>query len=100
MIALNATTEKDRKIPLGQICCDVRHEVEQSIHAVIKVLHYTEKAKHALAFACPEHDQSHAATINFSPKGEPCNLTCPFNNKCYDLPEGYLLWFDEVGYMV
>ena len=103
MISLKATTKKDRKIPLGRICCDIRCEVERSIRTVIEVLHYTQRAKHVFAFACPEpspHDQSHAATINFSPEGEPCNLTCPFNNKRYDLPERYLLWFDEVGSII
>ena len=98
-IALNTTTEKCRKIPLGQVCCDIRHQIEQSILTVTEVLHYTQRAAHSFAFACPEpppHDQSHAATINFSPKGEPCTLTCPFSRECHSLPDGHMLWFDEV----
>jgi ankyrin len=101
-IALSPTTHRNRKIPLGQVCCDVRHEIESSIRSVTETLHYTQRASHSLAFACPEpppHDQSHSATINFSPKGEPCTMTCQLTRKLYpDLPDGHMIWFDEVDY--
>ena len=74
-IALSSTTDRSRKVPLGQVCCDVRRN---SIRSVTETLHYTQRASHSLAFACPEpppHDQSHSATINFSYKGEPCIMT-------------------------
>ena len=106
-IALSSTFDRNRKVPLGQVCCDVRREIESSIRSVTETLHYTQRASHSLAFACPEpppHDQSHSATINFSHKGEPCTMTCqlstltenPHSN--YDLPNGYMVWFDEVGH--
>ena len=100
-IALNTSINRNRTIPLGQICCTVRREIEISICAVKEALHYTQRAAHHLAFACPEpppHDQSHAATINFSPTQEPCTMSCPLNNKCYNLPDNYQLWFDEVSF--
>ena len=100
-IALSTTTKGNRKIPLGQVCCDVLNKINSSIHSVTEALHYTQKAAHKLAFACPEpppHDQSHAATINFSPKGEPCTMTCQLTGKLYpDLPDGHMIWFDEVS---
>ena len=100
-IALSTTTDCNRKVLLGQVCCDVRREIESSICNVTEALHYTQRAAHSLAFACPEpppHDQSHAATINFSPKGEPCSMTCQLTRKLYpDLPDGHMIWFDEVG---
>ena len=99
-IALDTTTEHDRKIALGRVCCDVRHEIESSIRSVTEALHYTQRAAHSLAFACPEpppHDQSHAATINFSPEGEPCTLTCPLTKNRHSLPVGHMFWFDEVS---
>jgi GTPase SAR1 family protein len=101
-IALSTTIDCNRKIPLGQVCCDVRREIESSIRSVTETLHYTQRASHSLAFACPEpppHDQSHSATINFSPKGEPCTMTCQLTRKLYpDLPDGHMTWFDEVGH--
>ena len=99
-ISLDTTTKHHRKVPLGRVCCDVRCEVESSIRSVTEALHYTQKAAHSLAFACPEpppHDQSHAATINFSPEGEPCTLTCPLTKNLYDLPVWHMFWFDEVS---
>ena len=98
-IALHTTIEQNRKITLGRICCDVRREIDESIRAVTEVLHYTDKAAHSFAFSCPEpppHDESHAATINFSPEGEPCTLTCPFSGNNHLPPDGHMLWFDEV----
>ena len=98
-IALHTTIEQNRKITLGRICCDVRREIDESIRAVTEVLHYTDKATHSFAFSCPEpppHDESHAATINFSPEGEPCTLTCPFSGNNHLPPDGHMLWFDEV----
>ena len=101
-IALSLTTDRNRKVPLGQVCCDVRREIGSSIRSVTETLHYTQRASHSLAFACPEpppHDQSHSATINFSPKGEPCTMTCQLTRKVYyDLPDGHMVWFDEVGH--
>ena len=99
-IALHTTIEQNRKITLGRICCDVRCEINESIRAVTEVLHYTDKAAHSFAFSCPEpttNDESHAATINFSPEREPCTLTCLFCRKRHlDLPNGHKLWFNEV----
>ena len=99
-ITLSTTTYCNRKVRLGRVCCNVRHEIESSIRNVTKALHYTQKAAHHLAFACPEpppHDQSHAATINFF-EGEPCTMTCQLTRKCYpDLPDRHMIWFDEVG---
>ena len=98
-IALHTTIEQNRKITLGRICCDVRREIDESIRAVTEVLHYTDKAAHSFAFSCPEpppHDESHAATINFSPEVEPCTLTCPFSGNNHLPPDGHMLWFDEV----
>ena len=101
-IALSSTTDRNRKVPLGQVCCNVRREIESSIRSVTETLHYTQRASHSLAFACPEpppHDQSHSATINFSHKGEPCTMTCQLTGKVYyDLPDGHMVWFDEVGH--
>ena len=101
-IALSSTTDRSRIVPLGQVCCDVRHEINSSIRSVTETLHYTQRASHSLAFACPEpppHDQSHSATINFSHRGEPCTMTCQLTRKVYyDLPDGYMVWFDEVGH--
>ena len=100
-MALSTTTGRNRKVSLGQVCCNVRREIESSIRNVTEALHYTQRAAHFLAFACPQpppHDQSHAATINFSPAGEPCTLTCPLTRKNYDLPIGHMVWFDEVGH--
>ena len=100
-VTVNTTTDKPRKIPLGRVCCDVRQEIERSIQTVTEILHYTHKAGYYFAFPCPEpppHNQSHAASIKFSPEQEPCTLICPFNKKHYDLPDGYLVWFNEVGY--
>ena len=101
-ITLSSTTDRNRKVPLGQICCDVRREIENSIHSITETLHYTQRASHSLAFACPEpppHDQSHSSTINFSHKGEPCTMTCQLTRTIYyDLPDGYMVWFDEVGH--
>ena len=99
-IALDTSIEHWRKVPLGSVCCDVRRELEFSIHSITKALHYTERAAHSLAFACPEpppHDQSHAATINFSPDGTSCTLTCPVTHNCHELPNGHKFWFDEVS---
>ena len=98
-ISLSATTDRKRKVPLDAICWDVRREIESSIRNVTETLHYTQRAAHHLAFACPEpppHDQSHAATIKFSPKGEPCTMICQLSGKLYDLPDGYMIWFNEV----
>ena len=98
-IALSTTIDCDRKVSLGRVCCDVRCEIESSILAITEALHYTQKAAHSLAFACPEplpHDQSHAATINFH-NGEPCTMTCPKTRNIHNLPDRCLFWFDEVG---
>ena len=99
-IALHTTIERNRKITLGRICNHVRHEIDESIHAVIYVLHYTEKAAHSFAFSCPgpaPHEESHAATINFSPEGEACTLTCPFSREVHAFPnDTHNIWFDEV----
>ena len=99
-ITLNSTMSCNREVPLGKICCDVRREIESSIHNVTEALHYTQRSAHYLAFACPEpppHDQSHAATINFS-QGKPCTLTCPLTKTTHSLPNGGMIWFDEVGH--
>lgn len=100
-VALNTSTHHNRKIPLGQICCALRFEIEQSICTINTHLHYTVRAAHALAFSCPEpppHDQSHAAKINYSLHQEPCTMTCLLNRNFYDLPDKCMVWFDEVGY--
>ena len=103
-IALSTTTDRNRKVPLGHVCCNVRCEIESSIRNVTETLHYTQRAAHSLAFACPEpppHDQSHSATINFSAKGEPCTMTCQLTRKLYpDLPDGHMIWFDKVGHTI
>ena len=99
-ISLNTTIEWNRNITLGRICNHVRREIDESICAVIYVLHYTEKAAHSFAFSCPEpapHEESHAATINLSPEGEACTLTCPFSRKRHLPPVGHKLWFDKVN---
>ena len=100
-MALSTTIDHNRKLKLGRVCCDVRREIENSIRNVTETLHYTQRASHSLAFACPEpppHDQSHAAIIKFSPEGEPCTMTCQLTGKLYpDLPDGHMIWFDEVG---
>ena len=83
---------------LGLVCCNVRREIENSTRNVTNALHYTQRAAHSLAFACPEppqHDQSHAAAIKFF-QGKPCTLTCPLAKKTHDLPNGGMIWFDEV----
>ena len=98
-ISLHTMIDQNRKISLGRICSHVRHEIDESICAVTKLLNYTEKAAHSFAFSCPEpqpHDESHAAKINFSPKGEACSLTCPFSGKFYLPPDRHMFWFDEV----
>ena len=88
-----------RKITLGRVCCDVRREVQDSITSVSESLHYTQGIAHSIAFACTEHQQQHLAAVNFSPTDEPCTLTCPENKlKSYDLSDGHLFWFNEVGY--
>ena len=97
-ITLSTTTDHNRVVCLGHVCCGVRREIESSICNVTEALHYTQRAAHSLAFACPEpppHDQSHAATINFF-QGEPCTLTCPLTKTTHDLPNGGMIWFDEV----
>ena len=99
-VALNTTTHHNRKVTLGQICCALRLEIERSICAINTLFHYTQRSAHSLAFSCPEpppHDQSHAATINFSPQHEPCTMTCLLNRKFYDLPDKCMVWFDEVS---
>ena len=99
-IALDSSFEHGRKIPLGSVCCNIRRELDLSIHNVTEALHYTQRAAHSFAFACPEpqpHDPSHSATINLSPDGTPCTLTCPLTHKCYKLPNGYQAWFNEVS---
>ena len=98
-IALSTTIDDDRHVSLGRVCCDVRREIETSILAITEALHYTQKAAHSLAFACPEpppHDQSHGATINFH-DSKPCTMTCPTTRNVHKLPDGCLFWFDEVG---
>ena len=98
-IALNTMIEQNRKITLGHICNHIRTEIDESIRAVTEVLHYTNKAAHSFAFSCtepPPHDESHAATINFSHEGEPCTLTCPFSGNNHLPPDGHMFWFDEV----
>ena len=98
-ISLSTTISHDREVCLGAVCCDVRSEIESSIHNVTEALHYTQRASHSLAFACPEpppHDQSHAATVNFL-QGKPCTLTCPLTKTTHCLPCGGMIWFDEVG---
>ena len=94
-LSLISTNTGIRKIPLGRVCCDVRREIEISICSVTESLHYTQRASHSLAFACP-HNQLHAAEIKFSPEGEPCTIACPLTSSpCY-LPFGYDYWFNEV----
>lgn len=98
-ISLDTITKLCRTIPLGRVCCDVIREVESNIRTVTEALHYTQRASHSLAFACPDpvpHDQSHAANINFSPEGNPCTVTCPLSLKVHHLPSGHMFWFDEV----
>ena len=98
-ITLSTATDHNRVVCLGQVCCDVRCEIESSIRSVTEALHYTQRAAHSLAFVCPEppqHDQSHAATINFF-QGKPCTLTCPLTKATHNLPNRGIIWFDEVG---
>ena len=89
-----------REITVGRVCCDVIREVKDSIRVITQALHYTQKAAHSLAFACPEspsRDHSHAANINFSPEGKALTLTCPFTLKTSNLPKNHQIWFDEVS---
>ena len=90
----------NRRIPLASVCSEVRQCISSSISEVCEVLHCSRKAAHSFAFFCPEElgsDQSpHPATLMLL-HGKPCILKCPITNSRFDLPDGCLVWFNEVG---
>ena len=86
------------RVPLGEVCCDIRDCIVNSVQLITQKLNYNEKASCYLAFNCPEHEQSascHLATINFH-KGKACTLTCTDTDRVHPLQEKHLLWFNEV----
>ena len=92
----------DGRLPLGEVCCHVRHNIMESVELVTKKLHYTQKAAHSLAFTChePHHTgDCHTATINFH-KGKACTMTCSKTGNQLQLPKGYKIWFNEVRELV
>ena len=89
----------DDRVPLGEVCCDIRDCIINGVQLITQKLNYNEKASCYLAFNCPEHEQSascHLATINFH-KGKACSLTCTDINYVYPLHENHKMWFDEVS---
>ena len=94
------TGASNRRIPLASVCSEVRQCITSSISEVCEALHCSRKAAHSFAFFCPEElgsDQSlHPATLTLL-HGKPCILKCPITNSRFDLPDGCLVWFNEVG---
>ena len=92
----------NRRIPLASVCSEVRQCISSSISEVCEVLHCSRRAAHSFAFFCPEElgsDQSpHPATLTLL-HGKPCILKCPITQKRFDLPDGCLVWFNEVCYV-
>ena len=90
----------NREISLASVCSEVRQCISSSISEVCEALQCSRKAAHSFAFFCPEvvgSDQSpHPATLKLL-HGKPCILKCPITHKQFDLPDGCLVWFNEVG---
>ena len=96
-IDLVVSSRERRELPLGRVCCDVRHCLHESIGKVIEALNYSQKAGHSFAFVCPEETaEIHPATIN-SVGSVLHNMECTQTGKRVALPNGYQFWFDEVG---
>jgi len=90
----------NRRIPLASVCSEVRQCISRSIREVCEALHCSRKATHYFAMFCPEEVDSnqspHPAILTLH-HGKPCVLKCPFTHKRFDLPDGCLVWFNEVG---
>ena len=90
-----------RMISLASVCSKVRRCITSGINNVCKTLHCPRKAAHSFGFFCPEEEvdasqSPHPATVIFL-QGKPCIVKCPITNKRFDLPEGFQVWFNEVG---
>ena len=89
-----------RRIPLPNVCNEVRRSIDSAVSEVSKALHCSRRAAHSFSFFCPEdvdaNQPPHPATVTYL-HGEPFNLKCPSSQKRFDLPEGCQVWFNEVG---
>ena len=89
-----------RRIPLPSVCNEVRRSIDSAVSEVSKALHCSRRAAHSFGFFCPEdvdaNQSPHHATVTYL-HGEPFNLKCPSSQKRFDLPDGCLVWFSEVG---
>ena len=88
-----------RNISLASVCSEVRRSINSAITEVSKVLHCSQKAVPYFSFFCPDvgiNQSPHPATVTFL-HGKPCILKCPITRKRFDLPEGFQVWFSEVG---
>ena len=98
-IDLVFSSPKRRGLPLGCVCCDVRHCLHESIGKVTLALNYSVKASHMFKFPSPvqtAEGEVHPAIINFV-DGVPHNMKDTQTGERVDLPDGYQFWFDEVG---
>ena len=98
-IDLVFSSPKRRGLPLGCVCCDVRHCLHESIRKVTEALNYSVKASHMFKFPSPvqtAEGEVHPAIINFV-DGVPHNMKDTQTGERVDLPDGYQFWFDEVG---
>ena len=87
-----------RKFSLGVICCYVRNRVVNALADIVSKMNYNYKAKHSLAFFCPDkcNDQGHPATVSFY-RSEVQAMKCMISKAAKPLPEGHEVWFDEVS---
>ena len=89
------------RVPLGEVCCDIRDCIVNGVQLITQKLNYNEKASCYLAFNCPEHEQSascHLATINFH-KEKACTLICTDTDSVHPLHENHQMWFNEVSHV-
>ena len=95
-------------ISVSKVCVEVRRCVEEAVQKVTSALHYTDDAKHRLAFYCTGCSgaglELHAARVDFW-EGKPRKVECHQRRsergvQRFCLPSGYQHWFDEVNKIV
>ena len=89
-----------RMISLASVCSEVHRCINRAVSEVSKALRCSQKAEPSFGFFCPEDvvasQSPHPATVIFL-QGNPCILKCPITSKRFDLPDGFQVWFNEVG---
>ena len=88
------STDVTCKMPLGEICVQVRHCIESGLKVSTKSMNLT-KYNFELALLCPDHESKlhpHPSVVRFQ-QDQPHHVECVKTRRSWDIPSKSTVWF-------